>query len=146
MSFIPQLNTYWFPSQIFWMIVTFTALLLLMYKFFTPGIIQSIMTRVSKINQIENAIQEMSMESSELKKQIDSYEQEMLLMFDKAVSKIKQDLEIQHQSKINDLNIECEVESKRQVHELEKWKIQFLSEIKPYIIDASKEVVEKICR
>ncbi len=142
---LPQLDWYWFPTQIFWVTFSFVAFLFVS-KIFVKNIFHSIFDRNNNLGNMKNKIIKIENEYSEIKKKIEEYDQSISSMFDHAMFNIRQELSQEHDEKIKEFLDSRRVEKKKSDHEFVQWKSKLLSDIKPYILKISEEMVNKICR
>ena len=140
---LPQMDISTFPSQLFWLIVTFTALYLFMWKFVIPRLSTTIEERKDKISNDINDAENLNSEASKILENYDdkmnsaSLESNVIVSSSKAtmneyLDKLKKDNEI----KINTMI----TESEKKIHQQ---KQQSEQEIKKATIDTIKSIVSK---
>ena len=140
---LPQMDISTFPSQLFWLIITFTALYLFMWKFVIPRLSTTIEERKDKISNDINDAENLKSEASKILENYDdkmnsaSLESNEIVSSSKAtmneyLDKLKKDNEI----KINSMIIESE----KKIHQQ---KQQSEQEIKKATIDTIKSIVSK---
>ena len=71
---LPQMDISTFPSQLFWLIVTFTALYLFMWKFVIPRLSTTIEERKDKISNDINDAENLNSEASKI---LENYDDKM---------------------------------------------------------------------
>ena len=140
---LPQMDISTFPSQLFWLIITFTALYLFMWKFVIPRLSTTIEERKDKISNDINDAENLNSEASKILENYDdkmnsaSLESNEIVSSSKAtineyLDKLKKDNEI----KINEMI----TESEKKIHQQ---KQQSEQEIKKATIETIKSIVSK---
>lgn len=141
---MPQLDpTYW-PSQIFWLILIFTALYLALSNLYIPKIKNSIDNRENKIkddldeaqklkNLAEEKLKEYELSIENAKKDVQK------IVFE---SKNKLNLEIQNKKKKFEKEIKIEIESAEK--EIENLKKDSLKDISTISEEIASSVIEQI--
>ena len=71
---LPQMDISTFPSQLFWLIITFTALYLFMWKFVIPRLSTTIEERKDKISNDINDAENLNSEASKI---LEDYDDKM---------------------------------------------------------------------
>ncbi|QEK38023.1 hypothetical protein FZC35_01370 [Candidatus Cytomitobacter indipagum] len=142
---IPQANTYWFYSQIFWISISFGIFISLMYSFFIPWIKQSIFVRTSYIRKLEDSVEELNNKILKDSKRIEEYESSMKNILDENIAKLNQEIENQHSREKNEIDAKYEVILKKHMNDLEKWQNDFMEKLKPHVKHIVSEVRNKIC-
>ena len=71
---LPQMDISTFPSQLFWLIITFTALYLFMWKFVIPRLSTTIEERKDKISNDINDAENLNSEASKI---LENYDDKM---------------------------------------------------------------------
>ena len=141
---MPQLNPEFWPSQVFWLILTFSILYLIIWKIFLQKITYTIENRKSKIVQDLDEAQKLK-ESAEKKlkeyhKIIDSSKQEAKKIIEDGRKRLDQDLE----NKKKTFNDQIEKEIVKIEKEIKDLKKTSLSNISKIASETSVELIKKI--
>ena len=141
---MPQLNTEFWVSQTFWLILIFSTLYIIIWKIFLPKITYSIENRKSRVvNDLDEA--QKLKESAEKKLNeyneiIEKSKKEAKKIIEDGKKKLDQDIEIKKQ-KFND-EIEKELAlAEKEIKDLKKTSIPKISSIAAEI---STEIIKKI--
>lgn len=137
---MPQLNTEYWASQIFWLILIFSFLYLAISKTFIPKIRNNLENRENKIkndlNEAKNLKETAEKKQLEYEKAIEEAKKEVQkILFD---SKNKLDLDIQSKKKIFEKEIELEIEKAQK--EIQNFK----TDSKNDGLKISEEIASKI--
>ena len=141
---MPQLNTEFWPAQIFWLILIFSSLYIIIWKIFLPKIIYSIENRRLKIVEDLNEAQKLKeISESKLKeyiKIIDESKKEAKKIIHDAKKKLDSDIE-NKKLKFNE-EIEKEIEAtEKEITTLKKDSILNINKIAS---EMSAEIIKKI--
>ena len=141
---MPQLNSEFWPSQIFWLIITFTFFYLIVWKIFLPRISQSIENRKSKlvsdINKAQKLKEEAEIKLKEYNKIIENAKKEAK----KIIENNKRKLDLDIESKKLKFNSEMEKEIKAIEKEILSLKKTSLININKIATEISSEVIKKL--
>ena len=141
---MPQLNTEFWVSQIFWLILIFSSLYLIIWKIFLPKITSSIENRkfriVNDLNEAERLKENAEKKLKEYGKIIDEAKKEAKKIFENNKKKLDEDIS-KKRKKFND-EIEKELLStEKEILELKKSSISNISKI---ATDISADVIKQI--
>ena len=143
-SGMPQLNTEFWPAQVFWLILIFSILYLIIWKIFLPRITYSVENRKSRIvNDLDEA--QKLKESAEIKlkeynKIIENSKQDAKKIIEDGRKKLDQDIE----NKKKDFNNQIEKEITAVEKEIKDLKKTSLSNISKIASETSAELMKKI--
>ena len=141
---MPQLNTEYWATQIFWLIIIFSILYLIIWKIFLPRITYSIENRKSRLVNDLDEVQKIK-ENAEKKLNeyniiIEKSKKEAKKIIEDSQKKLDRDIENKKQ-KFND-EIEQElIAIEEEIKDLKKSSISNISNI---AAEASTEIMEKI--
>ena len=141
---MPQLNSEFWISQIFWLILIFSSLYLIIWKIFLPKIAYSIENRKSRVvNDLDEAQklkENAEKKLSEYNKIIEESKKEAKKIIEDSRKKLDRDIE-NKKSKFND-EIEKELmEAEKEIRDLKKTSISNISNI---AAETSVEVIKQI--
>ena len=129
---MPQLNPEFWPSQIFWLLVTFSILYLVIWKFIIPKIANNLENRKAKIvddlNEAQKLKEDAEKKLSEYEKIISNSKKEA----DKVIfeSKIKLEKNINDKRKKIEKEIENEIMlTEKKIHDFKKSSLNSIEEI-----------------
>ena len=140
---LPQMDISTFPSQLFWLIITFTALYLFMWKFVIPRLSTTIEERKDKISNDINDAEHLNSEASKILENYDDKMNSASLESNEIVSSSKATMNeyLDKLKKDNEIKINAMIaESERKIHQQ---KQQSEQEIKKATIDTIKSIVSK---
>ena len=143
-SGMPQLNTEFWPAQVFWLILIFSILYLIIWKIFLPRITYSVENRKSRIvNDLDEAQKLKESAEKKLKeynKIIENSKQEAKKIIEDERKKLDQDIE----NKKKDFNNQIEKEITAVEKEIKDLKKTSLSNISKIASETSAELMKKI--
>ena len=140
---LPQMDISTFPSQLFWLIITFTALYLFMWKFVIPRLSTTIEERKDKISNDINDAENLNSEASKILENYDDKMNSASLESNEIVSSSKATMNeyLAKLKKDNEIKINAMItESEKKIHQQ---KQQSEQEIKKATIDTIKSIVSK---
>ena len=143
-SGMPQLNTEFWPAQVFWLILIFSILYLIIWKIFLPRITYSVENRKSRIvNDLDEA--QKLKESAEIKlkeynKIIENSKQDAKKIIEDGRKKLDQDIE----NKKKNFNSQFDKEIASVEKEIKDLKKTSLSNISKIASEISSELMKKI--
>tara|TARA_Y100000590_G_C15645058_1_gene986515 strand:+ start:289 stop:867 length:579 start_codon:yes stop_codon:yes gene_type:complete len=141
---MPQLNTEYWPSQIFWLIIVFSFLYIVIWKIFLPKIINNIENRklrvVNDLNETQKLKEEAEKKLAEYKKIIENSKIEAKKILEENKKKLNIDIE----NKKNKFNEEIEKELLSAEKEISNLKKSSLANINKIAIETSSEIIKEI--
>ena len=141
---MPQLNPEFYFSQLFWLIVSFSFLLIFLWKISLPRISAVLEKRENKINNDIETAKQLQNDAEEIQKDID---QKLKEANEKTSDLIKESsLKIQKFSmqKISELDSELSKEIDKSYEEISIIKKQSLSSVNDQIFDIVKLLLPKL--
>ena len=140
---LPQMDISTFPSQLFWLIITFTALYLFMWKFVIPRLSTTIEERKDKISNDINDAENLNSEASKILENYDDKINSASLESNEIVSSSKATMNeyLDKLKKDNEIKINAMItESEKKIHQQ---KQQSEQEIKKATIETIKSIISK---
>tara|TARA_B100000700_G_C14915763_1_gene794586 strand:+ start:50 stop:628 length:579 start_codon:yes stop_codon:yes gene_type:complete len=141
---MPQLNPEFWAAQIFWLILTFSALYLIIWKIFLPRITYSIENRKSRIvNDLDEAQKLKEKAEKKLKEYheiIEKSKREAKKIFDDNKKKLEKDIENKKQK----FNEEIEKELAATEKEIKNLKKTSISNINSIAAETSSEIIKQV--
>ena len=143
-SGMPQLNTEFWPAQVFWLILIFSILYLIIWKIFLPRITYSVENRKSRIvNDLDEA-QKLKENAEKKLKEYDEIIKKSKNEAKKIIEDSKKKLDRDIENKKQKFNIEIEEELKSVEKEIKDLKKSSLSNISNIAVQTSTEVIKQI--
>lgn len=141
---MPQFDTSFLSSLLFWSVVSFGILLALLYRYAFPAILDILETREKRIrNSIEQA-EQMRKEAEQLlaeyRSKLAAAQQEAHTILEQARQRAQQSLE--ENEKRLDLETEKILEEARR--EIEREHLRAVKELREHVVDLVLQVTEKI--
>ncbi|MDA9591533.1 hypothetical protein N9R78_00545 [Pelagibacteraceae bacterium] len=140
---LPQMDVSKYPSQIFWLIITFGALYIFMWKIAIPQLRATVEERKDKVSMDLNDAEQLRTEAKSI---LEEYEAKIInsnLEASSIYTNTKSDID----KKINSSKKETDDKIKRLIEEsqlaLEKKEIEAIDEIKAKTIETTQSIVEK---
>ena len=141
---MPQLNTEFWASQIFWLVLIFSTLYLIIWKIFLPKIIYSIENRKFRIvNNLDEA-QKLKENAEKKLREYDEIIKKSKNEAKKIIEDSKKKLDRDIENKKQKFNIEIEEELKSVEKEIKDLKKSSLPNISNIAIQTSTEVIKQI--
>ena len=141
---MPQLNPEFFVSQLFWLVVTFSFLLLFLWRISLPRISSVLEKRESKINNDVDTAKQMQIEAEEIQKQI---EQQLLKVREENLNLIKdssKNFQNKTTEQLNKLDNELNIKINESAAIIQKNKKDSLKKINEEIHDITKLIITKL--
>ena len=141
---MPQLNTEFWASQIFWLILTFSILYIIIWKIFLPKITDIIENRKSRIigdlNETQKLKENAEKKLSEYNKIIEDTKKESKKIIEDNKKKLENDIK----SKKQKFNEEIEKELVSVEKEIKSLKKSSISSINKIAVEVSSELIRQI--
>ena len=141
---IPQLNTEFWASQIFWLILIFSILYIIIWKIFLPKITEIIENRKSRIigdlNEAQKLKENAEKKLNEYNKIIEDTKKEAKRIIEDNKKKLENDIK----SKKQKFNEEIEKELISVEKEIKSLKKSSISSINKIAVEVSSEVIRQI--
>lgn len=141
---MPQLDIAYFPSQIFWLFVSFCLLYLFLKNKSLPKIENLIGKRIAHIKSDIESAAKLRDQAIELKAECENHIHDM----HEEVSKIKADIlnqiSIEKDEKVRELNKKFIAKEKKALKEITSAKESALGDLPHYVVQHSALVIEKV--
>ena len=155
---LPQMDISTFPSQIFWLIVTFSILYVFMWKFVIPKLRIIIEERRDKISNDINEAEKLKSEAEEIlnkyKSKITSSNQDAVKIIaeakkqsDEYTEKVKRDNKSKINAMIEESNIIIAEQEEKSKSEIEKATLETIKSISEKFIDklpSDSDIIKKL--
>ena len=155
---LPQMDISTFPSQIFWLIVTFSILYVFMWKFAIPKLRITIEERRDKISNDINEAEKLKSEAEEIlnkyKSKMTSSNQDAVKIIaeakkqsDEYTEKVKRDNKSKVNAMIEESNIKIAEQEKKSKSEIEKATLETIKSISEKFIDklpSDSDIIKKL--
>ncbi|QEK38879.1 hypothetical protein [Candidatus Nesciobacter abundans] len=142
---IPQFNSHWFLSQLFWFCMVFLSSFLILDKFYFPRMKSVIRSRKLKRIELEENIDKLQKASKQISEELDYYKEKVDNVFNKALERIRVDIKKKYDCKATELEKSHQVLIKDTDLKISKWKADFINEFKAKSKDLIEEIINKIC-
>ena len=141
---MPQLNPEFFLSQLFWLVIAFSFLLIFLWRISLPRISQVLEKRETKINNDIGEAKKIQAEAEKIQEQIDN---EIMKTREENAQNIK-DLNINLQNKALDELKEIDISLSKKISEaanlIEKNKQKSIKEIDEKVLEITKLILSKL--
>jgi len=141
---MPQLNPEFFLSQLFWLAIAFSFLLVFLWRISLPRISKVLEKRETKINNDIGEAKKIQAEAEKIQEQIDN---EIMKTREENAQNIK-DLNINLQNKTLDELKEIDISLSKKISEaanlIEKNKQQSIKEIDQKVLEITKLILSKL--
>ena len=155
---LPQMDISTFPSQIFWLIVTFSILYVFMWKFVIPKLRITIEERRDKISNDINEAEKLKSEAEEIlnkyKSKMTSSNQDAVRIIaeakkqsDEYTEKVKRDNKSKINAMIEESNIIIAEQEEKSKSEIEKATLETIKSISEKFIDklpSDSDIIKKL--
>tara|TARA_B100001996_G_C18482340_1_gene524294 strand:+ start:96 stop:587 length:492 start_codon:yes stop_codon:yes gene_type:complete len=141
---MPQLNPEFFISQLFWLVVTFSFLLVFLWRISLPRIGSVLEKREEKINNDLTTAKELQLEAEKIQ---DKIENQLKKARSDAAEMIKKSsilLQDKTQTELNKLDKELDIKIDKSTLEIEKNKNESINQIQTQINEITKLTLSKI--
>ena len=141
---MPQLNPEFFLSQVFWLIITFSFLLIFLWRISLPRINLVLEKRENKIKNDIQVAKDLQTEAEEIQAKIDS---QLVIAQEKVAKLIKEtqtNLQVDVTNKLKETDIELAKKINESVKIVEKNKNETLNDIQTQIQEITKLVLSKL--
>ena len=155
---LPQMDISTFPSQIFWLVVTFSILYIFMWKFVIPKLRITIEERKDKVSNDVNEAEKLKSEAEEIlnkyESKISSSNQDAQKIItearnqsDEYIDKVKKENEAKITSMIEDSNMKIKEQEKKSKSKIEKATLEIIKSISAKFIDkipSDDDIIKKL--
>ena len=140
---MPQLNPEFFITQLFWLFITFTFLLLFLWKVSLPRISSVLEKRERKINDNIKSAKKLQTEAEEIQKNIDKKLKEAENNSERLIKESINDLQNKTSLEIKKIDEKIDEELKKSSKIIEKEKNKSLNQINSQIKEITKITLSK---
>ena len=141
---MPQLNPEFFVSQLFWLVVTFSFLLIFLWRISLPRISNVLEKRERKINEDLTEAKELQVEAEKIQDQIENQLKQARSDASEMIKKSSILLEDKIQDQLIKLDIELDSKIEASAKAIEKNKNESVSKIRSQINEITKLTLLKI--
>ena len=141
---MPQLNTEFWASQIFWLILIFSILYTVIWKIFLPRIIDSIENRKSRVIGDLNGAQKLKENAEKILGEYNKIIEDTKKEAKRIIEDNKKKLEIDIKNKKQKFNEEIEKELMSVEKEIKSLKKSSISSINKIAVEISSEVIKQL--
>lgn len=141
---MPQIDLTFFPSQIFWLGITFVILYLYIGKVVIPKILRINDRRDMLIDEYANKIEKLKFEVEELKGLVSKEDFESIIEVENLHKEIESTFNTQKRQIMIDMDQRLADKQKKMEKEIKKTKEQIVKEIEPVLYKTSANMVKKI--
>jgi len=141
---MPQLDFSVFPSQMFWLVITFAVMFLIMYKFIVPKTAEMINLRKQKI---DGDLEQAALIKKKVEKTIDKYNKALADATEKAnisLEKTKEELADIVARKQDDLSSKLKAEIEAGEKRIAKAKENALQKVEEVSAELAVDVLQKL--
>jgi F-type H+-transporting ATPase subunit b len=141
---MPQLNPEYFISQLFWLIVTFSFLLVFLWRISLPRIGSVLKKRETKINEDIAAAKELQEEAEKIQQKIDDHLLKARTDTAEIIKTTSKNLQEKAARELSKLDKELDKKTDKSANIIEKNKNDSLNQIHGQIYEITKLVFSKI--
>ena len=141
---MPQLNTEFWASQIFWLILIFSSLYIIIWKIFLPKITDSIENRKSRVIGDLNGAQKLKENAEKILGEYNKIIEDTKKEAKRIIEDNKKKLEIDIKNKKQKFNEEIEKELMSAEKEIKSLKKSSISSINKIAVEVSSEVIKQL--
>ena len=141
---MPQLNTEFWASQIFWLILIFSSLYIIIWKIFLPKITDSIENRKSRVIGDLNEAQKLKENAEKILGEYNKIIEDTKKEAKRIIEDNKKKLEIDIKNKKQKFNEEIEKELMSVEKEIKSLKKSSISSINKIAVEVSSEVIKQL--
>ena len=141
---MPQLNPEFFVSQLFWLIVTFSFLLVFLWRISLPRIGNVLEKREMKISEDLTAAKELQIEAEKIQDTIDSQLKQARTDASDMIKSSSLSLQDKAQVELTKLDKELDAKIEQSAETIEKNKNESVSQIQSQINEITKLTLSKV--
>ena len=138
------LNAEFLQTQIFWLVVSFTCLLLIMWKFVTPMLAGTLDARANQIREDLDRASTLKEEAEDMllayKKQIGAAQQEA----SDIIAQARTDAEDLSAKRVSDLENDLHRKAKAAAETIEQAKLKAMDDLRKEVVTMTLEATEKV--
>ena len=141
---MPQLNPEFFVSQLFWLVVTFSFLLIFLWRISLPRISNVLKKRERKISEDLTAAKELQLEAEKIQESIENKLKQARSDASEMIKNSSTTLQDKVQAELAKVDKELDVKINQSEETIEKSKNQSLSKIEEQINEITKLTLSKV--
>ena len=141
---MPQLNPEFFVSQLFWLVVTFSFLLIFLWRISLPRISNVLKKRETKISEDLTAAKELQLEAEKIQESIENKLKQARSDASEMIKNSSITLQDKVQAELAKVDKELDVKINQSEETIEKSKNQSLSKIEEQINEITKLTLSKV--
>jgi len=141
---MPQLNPEFFVSQLFWLVVTFSFLLVFLWRISLPRIGNVLEKRERKISEDLTAAKELQIEAEKIQETIENHLNQARVDSSEMIKSSILSLQEKAQINLNKLDKELDAKIENSAENIEKNKKESVSQIQTQINEITKLTLSKI--
>ncbi len=141
---MPQLNPEFFVSQLFWLVVTFSFLLIFLWRISLPRIGNVLKKRERKINEDLAAAKELQLEAEKIQESIENQLKQARSDASELIKNSSTALQDKVQVELTKIDKELDIKINQSSEQIEKSKNESLSKIQDQINEITKLTLSKI--
>ena len=141
---MPQLNPEFFVTQLFWLVVTFSFLLVFLWRISLPRIGNVLEKREKKINEDLTAAKELQVEAEKIQDTIDSQLKQARTDASDMIKSSSLSLQDKAQVELTKLDKELDAKIEQSAETIEKNKNESVSQIQSQINEITKLTLSKV--
>ena len=141
---MPQLNPEFFVTQLFWLVVTFSFLLVFLWRISLPRIGNVLEKRERKISEDLSAAKELQAEASKIQETIENQIKQARADASEIIKSSSISFQDKAQAELNKLDKELETKIDESAKAIEKSKSKLVSQIQEQVHEITKLTISKV--
>ena len=141
---MPQLNPEFYLSQLFWLVVTFSFLLIFLWKYSLPRIGTVLEKRESKINSDIQSAKKLHAEAEEIHSKIELQLHKAHNQANELIKKTTYELQNKSSEKLKKINNELKIKINESAKEIQQNKINSIEQINKQVQEITKLTLSKL--
>ena len=141
---MPQLNPEFFVSQLFWLVVTFSFLLIFLWRISLPRIGSVLEKRERKINDDLTTAKELQIEAEKIQEMIEDQINKAQLNASEMIKNSSTSFQKKAEEELNKLDRELDIKIDKSTSEIEKNKNDSLKQVQNQINQITKLTLSKL--
>ena len=141
---MPQLNPEFFVTQLFWLVVTFSFLLVFLWRISLPRIGNVLEKRERKISEDLSAAKELQAEASKIQETIENQIKQARADASEIIKSSSISFQDKAQAELNKLDKELEAKIDESAKAIEKSKSELVSQIQEQVHEITKLTISKV--
>jgi F-type H+-transporting ATPase subunit b len=141
---MPQMDLTFFPSQIFWLMLTFIILYIYIMRIVIPKMQAISSIRNSTMESYSQIIEDINSKIDELKEQCRQEQEETNYQIEQIYKALDDDFSAMKKQILKDIDIQLQDRQKKMQAKINSTKEHILTNIEPSVLDSSVFVINKI--